>query len=66
MAPSCGRPPSTAPSCSASAAATSSSSGQDFSIGYLATADTVQLYLEETFTFRNVSPEAGIALLYND
>jgi uncharacterized linocin/CFP29 family protein len=42
-------------------------SGEDVSIGYLShTADAVKLYLEETFTFRNVGPEAGIALLYND
>ncbi len=34
--------------------------GQDFSIGYVShSADTVRLYLEETFTFWNITPEAA-------
>ncbi|HET8995641.1 MAG TPA: family 1 encapsulin nanocompartment shell protein [Acetobacteraceae bacterium] len=38
--------------------------GQDFSIGYLShTAETVRLYLEETFTFWNITPEAAEPLL---
>jgi uncharacterized linocin/CFP29 family protein len=38
-------------------------SGQDISLGYSAhTADEVQLYLEETFSFRIATPEAAIAL----
>jgi uncharacterized linocin/CFP29 family protein len=41
--------------------------GEDFSIGYLDhDADTVRLYLEESMTFRALSPEAGIALTYAD
>jgi uncharacterized linocin/CFP29 family protein len=41
--------------------------GQDFSIGYLGhDADNVRLYLEESITFRALSPEAGIALVYAD
>ena len=36
-----------------------------FSIGYLDhTATTVQLYLEESFTFRVLSPEAAVPLVY--
>jgi len=39
--------------------------GQDFSIGYLDhTATTVRLYLQESFTFRVLSPEAAIPLAY--
>jgi uncharacterized linocin/CFP29 family protein len=39
--------------------------GQDFSIGYLDhDADNVRLYLEESMTFRALSPDAGIALVY--
>lgn len=38
--------------------------GQDLSIGYLShTADTVRLYLEESFTFWNVTPEAAEPLM---
>ncbi|MGL1446931.1 hypothetical protein ACSTIZ_00290 [Vibrio parahaemolyticus] len=38
--------------------------GQDVSLGYLATTeDRVQLYLEESFSFRIATPEAAIALL---
>ena len=38
-------------------------SGQDISIGYRATTPpSVELYLEETFTFRVATPEAAIAL----
>lgn len=39
------------------------SSGQDLSVGYRDhDADAVQLYLEETFTFRVATPEAAVAL----
>lgn len=39
--------------------------GQDFSIGYLDhNATTVRLYLEESFTFRVLAPEAAIPLRY--
>ena len=39
--------------------------GQDFSIGYLDhTATTVRLYLQESFTFRVLSPEAAVPLAY--
>jgi uncharacterized linocin/CFP29 family protein len=39
--------------------------GQDFSIGYLDhTAATVQLYIEETFTFQVLSPQAAVRLAY--
>jgi len=39
--------------------------GQDFSIGFQRQADdTVELYLEESFTFRVIEPRAGIALRY--
>ena len=39
--------------------------GEDFSIGYDGhDADTVQLYLEESFTFVAHSPEAAVALVY--
>ena len=38
-------------------------SGEDISIGYLAhDADAVQLYLEESFSFRVVTPEAAVPL----
>lgn len=38
--------------------------GQDVALGYLASAeDRVQLYLEESFSFRIATPEAAIALL---
>jgi uncharacterized linocin/CFP29 family protein len=41
--------------------------GQDFSIGYVDhTAGAVQLYLQESFTFRVLSPEAAIPLTYLD
>lgn len=37
--------------------------GQDLSIGYLDhDADTVNLYLEESFTFQTEEPDAAIAL----
>jgi uncharacterized linocin/CFP29 family protein len=39
--------------------------GQDFSIGYLShTADKVNLYLQESFTFRALSSEAAVPLVY--
>jgi uncharacterized linocin/CFP29 family protein len=39
--------------------------GQDFSIGYLDhTATSVQLYIQESFTFRINSPEAAVPLKY--
>jgi len=39
--------------------------GQDLSIGYLShSATTVKLYLQESFTFRVLSPEAAIPLAY--
>lgn len=39
--------------------------GQDFSIGYLShTATTVSLYLQESFTFRVLGPEAAVPLVY--
>jgi uncharacterized linocin/CFP29 family protein len=39
--------------------------GQDFSIGYLDhTSTSVLLYLQETFTFRVLSPEAAVPLVY--
>ena len=38
-------------------------SGQDVSIGYLAhDAERVQLYLEESFTFRVIEPDAAVVL----
>jgi uncharacterized linocin/CFP29 family protein len=41
--------------------------GQDFSIGYRDhDVDVVRLYLEESVTFRALSPEAGVALVYAD
>jgi uncharacterized linocin/CFP29 family protein len=41
--------------------------GQDFSVGYLDhDAESVRLYLQESMTFRAMSPEAGIALAYAD
>ncbi len=40
--------------------------GQDFSIGYLQhSATEVSLYIEESFTFLNLAPEAAIALEIN-
>ena len=37
--------------------------GQDLSIGYLShDADSVELYLEESFSFRAVTPEAAVGL----
>jgi uncharacterized linocin/CFP29 family protein len=37
--------------------------GRDFSIGYLShDVDKVQLYLEESFTFRILAPEAAVPL----
>ena len=39
--------------------------GQDFAIGYRGTTgDEVNLYLEESFTFKINSPEAAVALTY--
>jgi len=39
--------------------------GQDISIGYLShTADAVRLYLQESMTFRALSPEAAVPLVY--
>lgn len=39
--------------------------GQDFSIGYLDhTASQVRLYLQESFTFRVLAPEAAVPLVY--
>lgn len=39
--------------------------GQDFAVGYLDhTASTVRLYLQESFTFRVVGPEAAVPLEY--
>ena len=39
--------------------------GQDFSIGYLEhTAGSVRLYLQESMTFRALSPEAAVPLAY--
>ncbi len=39
--------------------------GEDFAIGYAAhTAETMQLFLEESFTFLAHSPEAAVALVY--
>jgi uncharacterized linocin/CFP29 family protein len=39
--------------------------GQDFSIGYLDhTGSSVLLYLQESFTFRVLSPEAAVPLTY--
>jgi uncharacterized linocin/CFP29 family protein len=39
--------------------------GQDFSIGYLDhTATTVRLYVQESFTFRVLAPEAAVPLRY--
>lgn len=39
--------------------------GQDFSIGYLDhSATTVRLYLQESFTFRVLAPEAAVPLRY--
>lgn len=41
--------------------------GQDFSIGYLThDADSVQLYLEESFTFQVIEPRAAVHLAYTD
>lgn len=41
--------------------------GQDFAIGYLDhDAESVTLYLEESLTFRAISPEAAIGLVYAD
>jgi uncharacterized linocin/CFP29 family protein len=38
-------------------------SGEDLSVGYSShDAEDVELYFEESFTFRVVAPEAGIAL----
>lgn len=40
--------------------------GQDFAIGYLEhTATAVRLYLQESFTFRVLSPEAAVPLTYS-
>lgn len=39
--------------------------GRDFSVGYLShTAEEVRLYIEESFTFRLLSPQAAIPLAY--
>ena len=41
--------------------------GQDFSIGYLShDAVSVQLYLEESFTFQVIEPRAAVHLAYAD
>src|SRR5689334_13869349 len=41
--------------------------GEDFSIGYLShTADNVRLYLQESLTFRVLTPEAAVALRYQN
>jgi uncharacterized linocin/CFP29 family protein len=41
--------------------------GQDFSIGYLDhSATSVRLYIQESFTFRALSPEAAVPLVYPD
>lgn len=41
--------------------------GEDFSIGYLShTASTVRLYLQESLTFRVLTPEAAVALRYRE
>jgi uncharacterized linocin/CFP29 family protein len=41
--------------------------GQDFSIGYLDhTADSIRMYMQESFTFLVNSPEAAIPLRYGD
>ena len=41
--------------------------GQDWSVGYLDhDATTVRLYLQETFTFRVLTPEAAVPLVYPD
>ncbi|HEY4164897.1 MAG TPA: family 1 encapsulin nanocompartment shell protein [Dongiaceae bacterium] len=40
--------------------------GEDFSIGYLDhTATTVRLYIEESFTFQLLSPQAAVRLAYS-
>ena len=40
--------------------------GEDFSIGYLShDNDTVHLYIEESFTFWLLSPQAAIPLVHN-
>jgi uncharacterized linocin/CFP29 family protein len=39
--------------------------GEDFSIGYLDhTATMVKLYIEESFTFQLLSPQAAVAMTY--
>jgi uncharacterized linocin/CFP29 family protein len=39
--------------------------GRDLSVGYLDhTADSVRLYLEESFTFQNLSPQAAVYMTY--
>ncbi|MFI4987019.1 MAG: family 1 encapsulin nanocompartment shell protein [Alphaproteobacteria bacterium] len=39
--------------------------GQDFSIGYLGhSAETVSLYIQESFTFQPLSPQAAVPLVY--
>jgi uncharacterized linocin/CFP29 family protein len=39
--------------------------GQDFSIGYLDhTSTSVLLYLQESFTFQVLTPEAAVPLTY--
>ena len=41
--------------------------GQDFVIGYLThSATTVQLYLQESFTFRVLTPDAAVPLAYSE
>jgi uncharacterized linocin/CFP29 family protein len=41
--------------------------GQDWSIGYLDhDARDVRLYLQETFTFRVLTPEAAVPLVYTE
>jgi len=41
--------------------------GRDLSIGYVSHNDsTVRLYLTESMTFRVLTPEAAVALVYTD
>lgn len=41
--------------------------GRDVAVGYLSHSDVeVELYLTETFTFRSLTPEAAVCLVYED
>jgi uncharacterized linocin/CFP29 family protein len=41
--------------------------GQDFTVGYLDhTASKVRLYVQESLTFRVLSPEAAVPLVYGE